>query len=104
MIWWDKEFVDLCQKTGINLLMYLRYVDDTNKALIAPPLGSRFVDGKLVVSNESIEEDRKQDRDKVVGCLLKTMANSIVEMFKFEEDVPSNHPDKRLPILDLKLG
>ena len=31
------------------------------------------------------------------------MANSIVPMLKFEDDVPSNHPDCRLPILDLKV-
>ena len=31
------------------------------------------------------------------------MANSISPMLEFEEDVPSNHPDGRLPILDLKV-
>ena len=38
-----------------------------------------------------------------MGELLRSMANSITPMFKFEEDVCSNHADKKLPILDLKV-
>ena len=52
---------------------------------------------------EFVEEDRGRDRDKVVGELLRTMADSITPMLRFEEDVCSNYQDGKLPILDLKV-
>ena len=103
MIWWDQKFLSLCQTTSLEMLFYARYVDDTNKAIVPPPLGTRFEDGALVTKPECVEEDRGRERDKVVGELLRSMANSITPMFKFEEDVCSNHADKKLPILDLKV-
>ena len=103
MIWWDGKFVDLCKKVELEVLFYMRYVDDTNKAVIPPPPGTRFVDGSLIVKPELVEEDSSRERDKVVGELLRTIANSITPMLRFEEDVCSNHTDGRLPILDLKV-
>ena len=71
--------------------------------MLPPPLGTRFQDGKLVIMPEFVEEDRGRDRDKVVGELLRTMADSITPMLLFEEDVCSNYQDGKLPILDLKV-
>ena len=34
---------------------------------------------------------------------MKTVANSITDMLRYEEEVGSMHPDKKLPTLDLKL-
>ena len=103
MIWWDNEFLKLCNNVQLELMFFLRYVDDTNKAVIPPPLGTRFNEGKLVVKPELVEEDMSRERDQVVGDLLRTMADSISPMLRFEEDVCSNYTDKRLPILDLKV-
>ena len=103
MNWWDRRFLNLCSETGVELLMYLRYVDDTNKAVIPPPLGTRFIDGELQVVPDLIDRDASLPRDKVVGELLRTMANSLSPMLQFEEDVASNYEDNRLPILDLKV-
>ena len=103
MIWWDRKFLELCSNLGLEMLMYLRYVDDTNKAIIPPPLGSRFINGELQIDPILAVEDEARPRDKVVGTLLRSVANSISPMLQFEDDVPSNHEDGRLPILDLKV-
>ena len=103
MIWWDNEFKKKCEMLKIELLMYFRYVDDTNKALIAPPLGTRFENNKLIICPEKIAEDEQQPRSIVVSNLLKEVANSISPMLQFEVDVGSNYNDDRLPILDLKV-
>ena len=103
MIWWDGEFLKLCETVRLDIMFFLRYVDDTNKAVIPPPLGTRFQEGQFKVIPELVEEDQLKDRDKVVGELLRTMADSITPMLKFEEDVCSNHDDGKLPILDLKV-
>ena len=103
MNWWDKEFLKLCDTLGLIILLYFRYVDDTNKAIIPPPPDTRFIDGRLVVVPTCVEEDELLPKDKVVGKLLRDIANSISPMLQFEEDVASNYQDGRLPILDLKV-
>ena len=103
MLWWDRQFIGLCDRLKIDMLMYMRYVDDTNKVIVPPPVGTRFVQGKLEIVPEKIEEDRDRDRDKVTGELMRDIANSISPMLQFEEDTGSNHTDGCLPILDLKV-
>ena len=78
-------------------------MDDTNKAVIPPPPGTRFVDGELKLMPHLAEQDAAMPKDKVVGELLRSIANSISPMLQFEEDVASNYCDGRLPILDLKV-
>ena len=52
MIWWDNKFLELCTTVGVDVLFYTRYVDDTNKAVIPPPLGTRFEEGRLIIKPE----------------------------------------------------
>ena len=103
MIWWDNKFLELCTRVGVDVLFFTRYVDDTNKAVIPPPLGTRFEEGSLVIKPELVQEDGNLDRDKVTGELFRSLANSISPMLQFEEDVCSNYADGKLPILDLKV-
>ena len=83
--------------------LYIRYVDDSNLAVIALELGTRFEDNRLVIRPELIEEDKKVARDKLTADILKKIANTIAEMIIMEEDVCSNYNDKKIPILDLKV-
>lgn len=50
------------------------------------PDGTRYVDGKLKIQEECFEMDREKPKDQVAATLMKTVANSITEMFTFEED------------------
>ena len=52
---------------------------------------------------ECVEEDGKKPKDQVAATLVKTVANSITDMLRYEEEVGSMHPDKKLPTLDLRL-
>ena len=92
-----------CNELGIDLRLYIRYVDDSNLAVIALELGTRFEDNRLVIRPELIEEDKKVERDKLTADILKKIANTIAEMIIMEEDVCSNYKDKKIPILDLKV-
>ena len=103
MIWWDEEFLKKCKQLEIDIEMYIRYVDDTNIVTIPQKLGIRYKNGALVYSREAEEEDKQQDRDRVAASLLKNIADEIVPMLKFEEDVCSKYDDGKLPILDLKV-
>ena len=77
MIWWDEMFLDRCQKLDMNVMMYTRYVDDANLAVVPLDLGVRCEDNKLKVIPELREEDRKDKRDRTTARTLKEIANEI---------------------------
>ena len=81
MMYWDFLYLEKVAAAGLLLLLYLRYVDDSNQAV-------------KVSDDETIEE---------VVDKLKEIANSILPGIKMEVDVPSNHEDDKLPILDMKV-
>ena len=103
MIWWDNEFIRLCKELKVELLMFLRYVDDTNLAVIPQPPGTRYKNRKLYIDEQMIELDKQLGVDKTTGRLMRTIADDITPMLKFEEDVSSNYNDCRLPVLDFKV-
>lgn len=103
MLWWDRAFLDKLEKVGINMIMYSRYVDDGNMALNATEVGARIVQGKVSIQPESIEEDTGIPADKRTAKLISSVANTISPMIQMEEECPSNHPDGRMPILDLEV-
>ena len=36
--------------------------------------------------------------------ILKSIANSVVNMINWEVDLPEHYPDQQIPVLDLKVG
>ena len=62
--------------------MYGRYVDD---------------------SNQIVEARHEEDSEEVIAAELKEIANNLVPGIEMEEDLPSRYPDKKLPILDMKV-
>ena len=49
---------------GLKLEMYMRYVDDADLTARGAPLGTRLEEGRLVVREEEVEEDRKVPSDR----------------------------------------
>lgn len=88
---------------GIHGSLYKRYVDYLNLIFAALQLGVRIKDGKLIVIESCRLEDEGKSRDQVTADLVKSIANEVMPgMICMTTDVPSNYPDKHLPILDLK--
>ena len=42
MIKWDKKYLEMVQKAGIQMWLYKRYIDDSNQAAEVPPLGYKY--------------------------------------------------------------
>jgi hypothetical protein len=74
MLPWDRDFIDKLRRLEIDLLMYLRYVDDGNLSLEAVEPGLRFKDGKLSILQEDVETDRDIPADKRTANFIKTVA------------------------------
>ena len=54
-----------------------------------------------MIANKDIEE---VESDKHTANVVKNVANTILSIFKQKEDCPSNHVDREMPILDLKVS
>ena len=81
---WDKQFNRLMEIRELKLPVYKRYVDDVD---IVYEIGTGGTTGDLI--------------EDVAHIMVE--ANSIIDCIQMEEDVKDNHPDGKVPILDLKV-
>ena len=106
MLWWDQKFLKIAKEAGAKISMYKRYVDDTNIIIqgIEPNTEWDEESKKLkttattTIANDPIQEamDVRTARE------IKKIANSISQFIQWEEAVPSNSINGKLPILDLQ--
>ena len=101
---WDRIYLERVNKAGIKMMLYERYVDDSNQAAIVPPPGTRYnrERKKIYVDQQMVEEDEKIEADERLLRLLLDIANSIMNCVTMEGDCPSRNEDNKLPILDMK--
>ena len=103
MKWWDKELWQKMEKVGLKNMLYERYVDDINSCMKATEVGARYIGDELVVTEETKQEDEAIEPDLRTFKVIQSIGNSIHPSIQVEIDVPSNYPDKKVPILDLKV-
>ena len=103
MIWWDQEFARKLKDVGIEQRMNQRYVDDINIAAKATVPGLRYVEGKIIMDTTKVVEDEKRAPDERTMELIRQVGDDIHPLIKLEVDYLLKHPDKKLPILDLKV-
>ena len=103
MSWWDKRMLEKLLINGIHVDLYKRYVDDINMCITATAPGCNFIEGVLVTESEVEGEDVLTPDDKRSFELVRMIGESIHKSIKLTVDVPSNHEDGKVPILDLKV-
>ena len=67
----DKKYLKLLKKLDIREEIFDRYVDDELEGLAAVEPGVRFEEGKLIVKEDKIEEDRLLEADERTFRLLR---------------------------------
>ena len=99
---WDRLYRERVKEAGGELLLYKRYVDDSNQAGKVPPEGAMYdkVQKKIVIQERDHEE--KVEPDERLAKVLLDIANDIMKCVQMEADWPTKNKDKRLPCLDLK--
>ena len=90
MVWWTKQFQSKSSEVGIRIHLYKIYVDDINLMTNVP--------SSVDISGGTIETKEKKTAE-----IVKRTGDTIHKSIILETDCPSNHPDKKLPILDLKV-
>ena len=76
---------------------------DSNMVAWSLPPGTRLFNGKLSILEEHVGIDELVPADKRTSAILREIANQVSPMIVMEDDVASNHPSGRLPILDLEV-
>ena len=101
--WRDRTLIQKIHDLNWNLLMYERYVDDIAMCVMSTGPGMVYKDNKLIIDEILRENEKHILDDQRTFTLIKSIGESIHESIKLETDVPSNHGDKKLPLLDLKV-
>ena len=81
MSWWDDQMRMKLEQNNIKTVMYKRYVDDIN----------------LIVEVDEGTEDRE------LWNKIREIGDSIHESIQLEADYSDKYPDKKVPILDIKV-
>ena len=101
---WDRMYKDKVNRLGIKMLLFERYVDDSNQVAITPPKGSVYdkVTDRIKIDPEKLVEDQIINDDERLAKILLDIANTVMKCVTMEGDWPSKNEDKKLPILDMK--
>ena len=99
---WDRLYLKKVKKAGMKMMLYERYVDDSNQMAEVPPPGSKYDQQKQKVVVDTQIQDHHIPADERLAKILLVIANSVMSCIGMEADWPSRNEDKRMPILDMK--
>ena len=103
MLVWDRKFLNLTRKLGLELDMYKHYVDDSGQSGGAIYVGWEFnkESGKMIYKDGAMYDGLPPDQRTLY--IPKDIGNTLDDSVQMEADVQSMHPNGRLPVLDLEL-
>jgi len=103
MSWWDREVLKRLHELDIKTFLYERYVDDITLCLESIEAGIKYDGRRLIRDSQLRHDDSEKPKDLVTFEVVKQIGDSIHSSIQLEIDVPSNHTDQKVPILDLKV-
>ena len=104
MIDWDKILLAKLEKLGLVPEIYTRFKDDIQIVNETLEKGTKIKEGRLVIDNEKKELDTNKNGDQITIEVIQEVANSIDPIIKLTVETPSNFEDRKLPVLDVKVG
>ena len=101
---WDKMYMKKAERAGVKMMMYERYVDDSNQVAVVPKRGARYDAEREKLVYDVVEEDgENEEDDKRLAKILCDIANSVMGCIEMEADWPNKNENKKLPILDMEV-
>ena len=101
MIHWDKLFLEKLKSLNMVPELYTRFKDDIAVVIESLEKGSKLVDEKIVVDEIKQVEDSNKDDTEITMEIVQNLANSINPMISLTVETPGNHPNGKLPVLDI---
>ena len=102
MIDWDKKFLRKLKLLNIHPAIYERFKDDITILLERLEKGTIFKEGKLSIDDEKKLLDEGRTDESITLDIIRSIANTIDPMIQLTVDIPGNHENKKLPILDIQ--
>ena len=103
MLEWDEEFEKRCKLAECPNDMYGRYVDDSTIVTRAINRGWRYINGRMMFSRKTWEDDAELDDEARTVSVLAAIANSIHPNIQVTTDHPSKSENGRMAVLDLEM-
>ena len=103
MVWWDRQFKERLRQVNQQLNLHERYVDDSNVVTMAVERGARYDGERLIVSEETFQQDEGIPADKRTMLVLQEIASHIHPSIRLTIDYPSNNTDGKVPMLNVKM-
>ena len=102
---WDRLYLDKVKRAGVRMMMFERYVDDSNQIAVVPAPGAVYSEdrGKIVIDPQQQQQDHQKHGDERLAKILKDIANSVMPCVVMKADWPSRNEDDKMPILDMKV-
>ena len=99
---WARKFISTLDNAGIELHLFIKYVDDVNLVVqrVTTKTGS-FWNRNMTSICQIQQTITDSDNNTTYKILLET-ANSIYKYLDFTIDTVENHPTSRVPMLDLQ--
>ena len=103
LIWWDRQLKEKLRAIDFHLKLHDRYVDDTNIVARQMAVGARYINGQVVITDQSVGEDQDVPDDERTMKLFQSIASTIHPSIRVTIDYPSKHQEKKVPMLDLRM-
>ena len=104
MLWWDLAFTTKLKDLKLVIDLYARFKDDCNIIGDSIPLGLVYDKvTKTLVTKSTSELGGDTSSENHTFNVLRCIADDVDEMISFTTDVPTNHSDGFLPVLDVKV-
>ena len=99
----DKKWTNLVEKEGIELTLYMRYMDDGRKLLQPIRKGWRWEEGSLMYSRRWEEEDCDRSPLQMTVSILQGSMKGLFGFLEFTFETGEDFDDGWLPTLDMSL-
>ena len=102
---YDNLWVKLLRENNVNLLLYMRYVDDSRNFMRGLRKGVRWVQNRFIFypNWEKMDQNSNEnDESRNLGLILQAMS-SVMTFLKFTGECAGDYDDNRLPTLDCAL-
>ena len=98
-------FINSIVKAGVTIHGIMKYVDDVNLIVAWVDLGTRWVLGNLVHTEEWELVDRlaSRTRAEVTMEAMREAADEVIPWLHYTVDHPGLHVSKTVPMLDLQV-
>ena len=115
MLWWDERFLARLDELNLGADLYSRFKDDLDIITDALPLGTRYCSKSREIqytnpSFRNISKNKYEEKifqsgnvEENTFYVLNQIANDVDSMLSFTYDVPSNHENQKMPVLDVQV-